>query len=134
MEGAWWWNEEVKEKVREKKEAYADFMNSGADRERDVSRARYKASKKTAKKVVAVAKSMAYDRLYHRLETKEGEKEVFKLTRARERRTRDLGVVRCIKDETSKVLFEDANIKERWQIYFSNLLNGEETEDSRSRE
>jgi len=90
MEGAWWWNEEVNEKVREKKEAFAVFMNSGADGERDVSRARYKAAKKVAKKAVAVAKSLAYDRLYRRLGTKEGEKEVFKLARVRERRTRDL--------------------------------------------
>ena len=110
MEGAWWWNEEVKGKVREKKEAFAVFMNSGADGERDVSRARYEAAKKVAKKVVAVAKSMTYDRLHHRLETKEGEMDVFKLARARERRTRDLDVMRCIKDENSKVLFEDADI------------------------
>jgi len=46
-----------------------------------------------------MAMSMAYDRLYHRLESKEREKKVFKLARARKRRTRDLGVVRCIKDE-----------------------------------
>jgi len=51
MEGAWWWNEEVKVKVREKKEAFAIFMNSRTDGERDVSRARYK----SAKKVAAVA-------------------------------------------------------------------------------
>ena len=40
-------------------------MNSGADGERDVSRARYKAAEKVAKKAVAVAKSLAFDRLYH---------------------------------------------------------------------
>ena len=104
MEGAWWWNKEVKEKVKEKKEAFVDFMNSGADGERDASRARYQAAKKVAKKAVAVAKSLACDRLYRRLETKEGEKVVFKLARARERRTRDLDVVKCIRDENGKVL------------------------------
>ena len=67
------------------------------------------------------------------METKEGEKEVFKLARVRERRTMDLGVVRCIKDENGKVLSEDAEIKERWQRYFSKLLSGEAMEDSRSR-
>jgi len=133
MKGTWWWNEDVKETVKEKKEANAVFMNSGADEERESSRVRYKEAKKIAKKVVAVAKSMAYDRLYRKLETKEGEKEVFKLARVRDRRIRDLGVVRCIKDENGKVLSQDAEIKERWQMYFSKLLNGEVLKDSRSR-
>jgi len=133
IKGDWWWNEEVKEKVNEKKEAYVDFMNSGADEDREISRVRYKAAKKVAKKAVAVAQSVAYDRLYHRLETKEGEKEIFKLVRARDRRTRDLGVVRCIKEENGMVLSEDAEIKERWRMYFSKLFNREVMEDSRSR-
>ena len=100
---------------------------------RESSRVRYKAAEKVAKNAIAVAKSLAYDKLYHRLVTKEGEKEVFKLARARDRSTRDLGVVRCIKDENSKVLFEDAKIKERWRRYFSKLLNSEAREDSHSR-
>ena len=113
MKGAWWWNEKVKEKVKEKTEAYATFINSGMDEEKEISRVRYKAAKKVAKKVVAVVKSMTYNRLYQKLETKEGKKEVFKLARARERRTGDLGVVRCIKDENDKVLSDDAEINER---------------------
>lgn len=73
----------------------------------------YKVTKKVAKKAIAVAKSMTYDRLHHKLETKEWENEVFKLTRAKERKTRDLGVVRCIKHENCKVLSKDADIKKR---------------------
>jgi len=34
MKGAWWWNEEVKEKVKEEKEAYIAFVNSGTDEEK----------------------------------------------------------------------------------------------------
>jgi len=71
--------------------------------------------------------------LYQKLEIKEGEKEVFKLARARETRTRDLGVIRCIKDKNSRVLCEDAEIKQRWQMYFSKLLNDEMMEYSQSR-
>ena len=61
-----------------------------------------------------VAKNNAYDKLYERLDSQEGEKEVFKLARAWQRRTRDLSSVQCIKDEAGKVLIEDNKIRERW--------------------
>jgi len=51
---------------------------------------------------------MGYDRLYQKLETKEGKKVVFKLSRVRERRTRDLGDVRCVKDENCKIRTKEA--------------------------
>ena len=50
----------------------------------------YKDAKKLAKKTVAIAKSHAYERLYQRLETREGENDVFKLAKAREKKSRDL--------------------------------------------
>lgn len=55
----------------------------------------------------------AYERLYQRLDSKADEKEVFKLARARKRRTRDLGSVMYIRDEGIKVLIEDSNVQER---------------------
>jgi len=58
--------------------------------------------KKEAKKVVAVAKNNAYERLYKKLNSKGEENEVFRLARARERRTRDLSTIRCIKDEDGR--------------------------------
>ena len=62
---------------------------------------------------MAVAKKYAYERLYQKLYFKEGEKEVFKLARARERRTRDLNSVKCIKDEDGRILIEDTKLWER---------------------
>jgi len=56
--------------------------------------------------------------------TKEGEKDVFKLARAREKKSRDLGCVRCIKGGDARVLVEETEIRQRWQSYFSRLLNG----------
>jgi len=70
INGVWWWNEEVKQKVNDKKEACTTFVNSETDEEKEISRVRYKDAKMVVKKAVAVAKSMAYDRLYHKLETK----------------------------------------------------------------
>ena len=49
----WWWNEEIHESIKQKKEA-----KKACDKIRDV----------------AIAKRRAHDNLYARLETKEGEK------------------------------------------------------------
>ena len=83
--------------------------------------------------MIAIAKNAAYERLYQKLETKKGEKDAFKLSTVRERRTKDLGNVRCIKDEDGKVLLEEAVIKERWHTYFYKLFNGEMIENPQRR-
>ena len=45
----------------------------------------YKEKKNKAKKAVALAKGRAYEDLYARLETKEGERELYRLARQRSR-------------------------------------------------
>ena len=71
------------------------------------------------------AKLKAYDDLYTRLDSKEGEKRIYKLAKIRERKSRDFNHVKCIKSEDSKVLVKDEETKERWKNYFEKLLNEE---------
>ena len=78
-----------------------------------------------AKKAITVAKNNSFDRLYQKLESKEGEKDVVKFGRAREKRTRDLENVICIQDDDGKFLAEETKIRERWRSYFSKLFNDE---------
>ena len=94
----------------------------------------YKTAKKEAKRAMTVAKNNAYERLYQKLNAKGGENKVFKLAIARERRTRDLSSVRCIKDEDGRVLVKDAKVQERWQGYFCKLFNGEDLDVSQHTE
>ncbi|KAM1682632.1 hypothetical protein EV1_033564 [Malus domestica] len=66
--------------------------------------------------------------MYKRLYTKEGELDIYKLARAREKKTRDkktsdLNQVRCIKDEDGKVLATENAVKDRWRGYFHNHFN-----------
>ena len=82
-----------------------------------------KKAKKEAKKVVSSAKFKAYDDPYYRLGTREGERGIFKLAKIRERKSRDLDHVKCIKSNDQKVLVKDNDIKERWMKYFGKLLN-----------
>ena len=85
----WWWNEEVQRAIKEKKECYRRLYH---DRSVD-NIEKYKVAKKTAKQVVSVAKGRAYEDLYQRLSTKEGEKDIYRMARVRERKTRILDSV-----------------------------------------
>ena len=58
---------------------------------------------------------------------------IFKLARARERRTRDFGAVRCIKGGVAFVV-KDAKLKESLQKYFYKLSNGERIENPQRNE
>jgi hypothetical protein len=92
----WWWNEKVQNAIKEKKEC---FRRMYLDRSVD-NVERYKVAKKTAKRTVSEARSQMYDGLYQRLGTKEGEKDIYRMAKSRERKTRDIIQVKFIKDAT----------------------------------
>jgi hypothetical protein len=56
--------------------------------------------KKTAKRAVNEARGQIYDGLYQQLGTKEEEKDIYRMTKSRERKTRDIIQVKCIKNAT----------------------------------
>ena len=49
--------------------------------------------------MMSEAKGRAYEDLYQRLSMKEGEKDIYRMARARDRKTRDFNQVKCINDE-----------------------------------
>ncbi|KAJ1294617.1 hypothetical protein BS78_01G159000 [Paspalum vaginatum] len=113
---------DVQKALKEKKECHKRVFH---DRSTD-NIERYKVAKKIAKRAVSEAKSRAYDDLYQRLSTKEGEKDVYKMARIRDRKTWDPNQVKCIKDDTrDQLLVKEEDIKLRWREYFNNLFNGE---------
>jgi hypothetical protein len=120
----WWWNENVQMTIKEKKEC---FRRMHLDRSAD-NVERYKVAKKTTKRKVSEAMLQMYDGLYQRLCTKEGEKNIYRMVKSRERKTNDIIQVKCIKDETDRLLTKDEDIKNMWREYFDKLFN----EDSES--
>jgi hypothetical protein len=83
----------------------------------------YKVAKKTAKRAVSEARGPMYDRLYPWLGTKKWEKDIYRMAKSRERTTRDIIHVKCIKDATERLLTKDEDIKNRWWEYFDKLFN-----------
>jgi hypothetical protein len=73
---------------------------------------RYKVAKKTAKRAVSEVRGQMYDGLYRRLGKKEGEKNIYRMAKSRERK-RVIIQVKCIKDATERLLTKDEDIKNR---------------------
>ena len=92
---------------------------------------RYRVAKREAKIAVARAKDKAYEDLYKKLDSKEGANDIFKIVKARERRRRDIGSMRYIKDEGGRTIVREEDIRKRWEEYFSSLFNETLSDESK---
>ena len=122
-----WWKKEMQDSVKAKKEA-KKLWDSIRD---EVTKERYKRVRKEVKREVAKVKNDMYEELYQRLETKEGEMELFKITKQRDRQGKDVHQARVIKNKDGEVLVEKQKVKQRWKEYFDNLLNQENPRERR---
>lgn len=68
---------------------------------------KYKVAKKAAKPAVSEARGRTYEDLYRRFNTKEGESDIYKMAKIRERKTRDVNQVKYIKDGANQLLVKD---------------------------
>ena len=93
-----------------------------------------KKNKSKTKKAVAMVKERAYDNFYVRLETKEDEKELYTLTRQKDRAGKDVQHVRVIKDENGNVMVNLEAVLKRWKEYFEKLMKEENNRDPRTEE
>ena len=72
--------------------------------------------------------------MYARLETKKGEKELYRLARQRDRAGKDVQHVRVIKDENGNVMINSKAVLKRWKEYFEKLMNEEDNRNPRTEE
>ncbi|KAK4318915.1 hypothetical protein Pmani_010106 [Petrolisthes manimaculis] len=126
----WWWNEEVQESISKKKRAKMKW-----DRQMDEeSKQEYKEMQSTAKKEVAKAKDRAYEKLYEKFDSREGEKDLYRLARQRDRAGRDVQHVKMIKDVDGNILTSEESVLRRWKEYFEELMNIENVRERRLEE
>ena len=110
----WWWNEEVKELIAEKRRAWK-LWKHGGDKEI------YLNAKRRAKRAVYLAKKNAEASRFSNL--KPGLVDIFKI--AKQMRKDNLDVVgdKCIKDDSGNLAISDAAKCIAWKEHYSRLLN-----------
>ena len=72
--------------------------------------------------------------MHARLETKEGEKELYRLDKQRDRAEKDVQHVRVIKDENGNVMVNSKAVLKRWKQYFEKLINEKNNTEPRTEE
>ncbi|KAK3564825.1 hypothetical protein QTP86_027964, partial [Hemibagrus guttatus] len=112
----------------QKWEEHRVTYKSGAKKKWDMDRTEenrqeYKELQRRVKREVSKAKQKAHDELYTRLDTREGEKDLYRLARQRDRDGKDVQQVRVIKDRDGRVLTSEESVQRRWKEYFEELMN-----------
>ncbi|KAK3572295.1 hypothetical protein QTP86_030253, partial [Hemibagrus guttatus] len=123
----WWWNEEVQDSIQRKRLAKKKWDMDRTEENRQ----EYKELQCRVKREVSKAKQKAYDELYTRLDTREGQKDLYRLARQRDRDGKDVQQVRVIKDIDGRVLTSEESVQRRWKEYFEELMNGENEREKR---
>ncbi|KAK3516035.1 hypothetical protein QTP70_002420 [Hemibagrus guttatus] len=123
----WWWNEEVQDSIRRKRLAKKKWDMDRTEENRQ----EYKELQHRVKREVSKAKQKAYDELYTRLDTREGQKDLYRLARQRDRDGKDLQQVRVIKNRDGRVLTSEESVQRRWKEYFEELMNEENEREKR---
>ena len=105
---SWWWNDETESAVREKKERLKIWKRTGEEND--------KVAKGKAKRVVAKVKAEAIEGLYDKLETVEGQQEIYRIAAARDRSGKDICQIRNVKSATGEVLIYTVYIYNRLPV------------------
>ncbi|KAK3561343.1 hypothetical protein QTP86_030648 [Hemibagrus guttatus] len=122
----WWWNEEVQDSIQRKRLAKKKWDMDRTEENRQ----EYKELQCRVKREVSKAKQKAYEELYTRLDTREGQ-DLYRLARQRDRDGKDVQQVRVIKDRDGRVLTSEESVQRRWKEYFEELMNEENEREKR---
>ncbi|KAK3556129.1 hypothetical protein QTP70_005613 [Hemibagrus guttatus] len=123
----WWWNEEVQDSIQRKRLAKKKWDMDRTEENRQ----EYKELQRRVKREVSKAKQKAYDELNTRLDTREGQKDLYRLARQRDRDGKDVQQVRVIKDRDGRVLTSEESVQRRRKEYFEELMNEENEKEKR---
>ena len=113
------WNNDVKNAIEKKKKCRKAMHREGTDCAKEA----YTIAKKEAKKRVAQAKATVERSLYDKLNSREGEKEIYRIARMRDKKSKDISSVKQARDKNGIVLYEEDTVRDRWREHFEEMGN-----------
>ena len=117
-EETWWWNKQVAEVIKRKKEGYKKWRKDRSEENLEV----YKVLKKEARREVASAMESRRIEMVNELE-KGGSKMAFRIAKKRAKENRDIIGMPCIQDENRNLKTEISERLEVWRRYCERLVN-----------
>ena len=117
----WWWCEEVRQAIAEKKKAFKEWHR----RKTEESRNAYRMKSRQAMRAVAVAKENAWREWSRNINSAEGRQKMFRMAKQMRKEKKDVVGGIYVKDENGSIKVDEQDVKERWRKYFENLLNEE---------
>ena len=117
--GSEWWNDRVKKVLREKRQMYERWLQSGRSEEWEM----YKEKRREAKRLVKQEKRRANERWGEGLASNFKERKKMFWKEVKRVRRGDSKKEECVKDVGGGVLVEREQVLGRWGEYFESLLN-----------
>ena len=74
---------------------------------------------------MAATKARHYANLYEKLDTREGEREIYRLVKSRHRKAEDIQRFYGINNESGELLINSEKVRERWRNYFEKISSEE---------
>ncbi|XP_068209258.1 uncharacterized protein [Palaemon carinicauda] len=115
----WWWGNYGQEEIKIKINAKKRYDETGTEEDKERSRL----AKKETKVAVVQSKQQELHNVYEDLDTKEGQKKIFKTAKGRNKATKDITHIKQTKKEDGVDMCSSSIIKGGWKQYFERLLN-----------
>lgn len=116
-----WWNETVKAAVKEKKRLYKVWVKSKRDEDYE----NYRVARRACKTTVQAAKDQSWKQYGEDLSElcRRSPREFYKSVKAMRLRDEPHDPTTVINDKEGQPLYDDTEIRDRWEEYFRQLLN-----------
>lgn len=121
----WWWNEEVKEAIANKKDAHKEMRKNRTEE----NKARYVRMRNRAKR--AVVKAMKEETVQELKELDKSPNEVFKFVKSMKKDGKDVEGGRCMRGSDGRLSFSEKDRGRVWKEHMEKIMNEENEWDQK---